>query len=280
MTLDRLKKFRQEAYALLGNGWDAAMDLMDAVLVTRSPRSFAELSLSPVFRRKWPSLYEVLEDVRPSHRELMKLYTRQMPGEGRVLLAGDHTAWPRLYAETLEDRTYEHEGKTLGGKPITVGHGYSTLAWIPEESGSWALPLCHERITSYETPLTRAAFQLKQVCRHLKVRPLTVWDSEYGCASFVRMTASIEADKIMRSRPNRCLWMSPPLPSGKKGRPRKHGEKFKLSDPTTHPLPDGSLLLDDPAFGTIEIDCWHGLHFRETPDIPMMVVRIRRRGKI
>ena len=154
MTLDQLKNFRQSAYTLLGKGRDATMDLMDAVLVTRSLHSFAELSLSPVFRRKWPSLYEALEDVRPSRRGLMKLSTRQMPGAGRVLLAGDHTAWPRLYARTLKDRTYEHEAKTLGGKPITVGHGYSTLAWIPEKGESWALPLCHERITSYETPMT------------------------------------------------------------------------------------------------------------------------------
>jgi hypothetical protein len=65
----------------------------------------------------------------------MKLYLGQMPSEGRVLLARDHTAWPRLHAETLKDRTYEHEAGTLGGKPITVGHGYSTLAWIPSIEG-------------------------------------------------------------------------------------------------------------------------------------------------
>lgn len=41
---------------------------------------------------------------------------------------------------TLKDRTYEHEAKVISGKPITLGHGYSTLAWIPEEKGSWALP--------------------------------------------------------------------------------------------------------------------------------------------
>ncbi len=122
-------------------------------------------------------------------------------------------------------------------------------------------------------------FSMKQVCRHLKVRPLTVWDSEYGCASFVKMTAGIEADKILRLRPNRCLWMAPPPADGKKGRPRKHGAKFKLSDPATHPNADKSIALDDPTLGRVEIDCWNGLHFRETPDIPMMVVRIRRGGK-
>ena len=34
---------------------------MDAVLTSRGVPSFAELSLSPVFRREWPSLYKVLE---------------------------------------------------------------------------------------------------------------------------------------------------------------------------------------------------------------------------
>jgi hypothetical protein len=50
MKIENLKKFRQTAYQLLGNGKDATMDLMDAVLVTRSVYSFVELSLSPVFR--------------------------------------------------------------------------------------------------------------------------------------------------------------------------------------------------------------------------------------
>ncbi|MBW4479240.1 MAG: hypothetical protein KME54_20890 [Tolypothrix brevis GSE-NOS-MK-07-07A] len=33
-------------------------------------------------------------------------------------------------------------------------------AWIPQTQGSWALPLLHERITSFENPLEKAAAQL------------------------------------------------------------------------------------------------------------------------
>lgn len=123
MKIEKLKKFRQRAYQLLGNGKDATMDLMDAVLVTRSVYSFAELSLSPVFRRKWSSLYEKMEDFRPLRRGLMKLYGEQIPLDKRVILSGDHTSWPRLDAKTLKDRTYEHGAKVIGGKPITLGHG-------------------------------------------------------------------------------------------------------------------------------------------------------------
>jgi hypothetical protein len=31
---------------------------------------------------------------------------------------------------------------------VTQGRLYSTIAWISDEQGSWALPLRHERISS------------------------------------------------------------------------------------------------------------------------------------
>ncbi len=126
------------------------------------------------------------------------------------------------------------------------------MAWIPEEKGSWALPLRHERITSFETPITKAAFQLKQVCQHLPERPISLWDSEYGCAKFVKLTANINTDVLMRLRPNRCVFGAPgPYPG--KGRPAKHGHKMKLSDSTTWGLPVESMEIDDPTWGRVEI---------------------------
>ena len=278
MKSERLQQFRQEAYQLLGKAKDATFELMDAVLLTRSVYSFAELSLSPVFRRRWPSLYEALEDCRPRRNKLMKLYIKQIATEKRLILAGDHTPWSRVEAVTLKDRTFEHGNSTIKGKPVTLGHGYSTIAWIPEEQGSWALPLRHERITSHETPMSKAAFQLRQVCRYLETRPISLWDSEYGCATFVNQTAAIPADKIMRLRPNRCLWQAPPPYKGK-GRPPKHGGKFKLSDSTTWGLPVESLEVDDPGWGKVQIQRWSQLHFRHSASQPMEVILIQRKGK-
>ncbi len=135
----------------------------------------------------------------------MKLYIEQMPTQTRPLLAGDHTSWPRPEAVTLKDRTIEHQPTQIAGnKPIAVGQGFSTLAWIPQAQGSWALPLRHERITSFETPLSRAAFQLRQVCKQLTVRPIAVFDSEYGNAAFVKQAALAPADLLLRLRSNMC----------------------------------------------------------------------------
>ena len=208
----------------------------------------------------------------------MKLYLGEMPTNQRPIIAGDHTPWPRTEAPTLKDRTYEHGAKVISGKPITLGHGYSTVAWIPEDQGSWALPLRHERITSFETPITKAAFQLRQVCQHLPERPISLWDSEYGCAKFVQLTADINADLLMRLRPNRCVFGAPRTYPGK-GRPAKHGQKMKLSDSTTWPTPVESIEIDDPTWGRVEIKRWSQFHFYHSADQPMDIILIQRQGK-
>jgi hypothetical protein len=276
MKRAKLEEFRQAAYNYLGRAHDATFELTDAILLTRNAYSLADLSLSLVFRRKWPSIYEALQDSRPQRQKLMQLYIKQMPIQGRLLLAGDHTAWSRPDALTLQERTIEHCSATVAGnKPITIGQGYSTIAWIPENSGSWALPLRHEQITSWENPIEKATWQLQQVCEHLPTRPISVWDSEYGCAPFVSKTANIKADILVRLRSNLCLWGAPPAYSGK-GRPRKHGDKFKLNEPSTWSEVTQSLEVNHPKLGQVKISLWLNLHFRKTATRPMSLIRVER----
>lgn len=207
----KLVEFRQAAYECLGNARDAQFELTDAVILTPAANSFVELSLSPVFRRLWPSIYEAIQDGQPDREGLMRLYLAQIPTTSRPLLAGDHTAWPRLFAPTLRERTVEHQPTPIvGNKPITIGQGFSTLAWIPEDQGSWALPLLNERISRATTPIEVGSNQLRRVSAALPGRPISLWDAEYGNASFVKATADIAADKVLRLRPNLCLWGPPP----------------------------------------------------------------------
>ena len=118
-----IRAFRQAAYACLGNGRAALFDLADDVLVTPAVSSFAELACAPVFRRRWPSLYEALQDGQPDREALLRLYVQQLPRGGRILLAGDHTDWPRLSAPTLPDRKIVHAPtKIVGNRPITIGY--------------------------------------------------------------------------------------------------------------------------------------------------------------
>jgi len=67
---------------------------------------------------------------------------------------------------------------------------------------------------------------------------------------------------------------SPPY-SGK-GRPRSHGDKFKLNYPQTWGEPVETLAIDDPKLGWIRIRLWPNLHFREASKHPMLLLRVER----
>jgi len=102
-----------------------------------------------------------------------------------------------------------------------------------------------------------------------------LWDSEYGCAPFVLKTAGINADKLMRLRSNLCLWSAPPAYQGK-GRPRIHGNKFKLNDSNTWIEPAQTLEINDSKLGLLQIRLWNNLHFKSAAKHPMSLILVER----
>ncbi len=273
MKYARLRTFRQKTYLMLGKAKDATFELMDSVMTTRNASCLAEFSLSPLFRRKWSSTYEALQDSRPNRNKLMARYIEEIPSSEYVLLGIDHTAWGRRGAKTLKDRTYEHQASSHNS--VTVGQGYSTIAWLPEKQGSWAMPLRHERITSYEAPISKAAWQLKQVSRHIRQKVLVVLDSEYGNGSWVNQTGEIPVCKLMRIRSNCCLWSKPASYSGR-GRPKKHDKKFKVNDPNTWWEASSTVEVNDLKLGKLRISQWKDLHFRTSASHDMSLIQVER----
>jgi hypothetical protein len=206
----------------------------------------------------------------------MQLYIQQMSQVERPVLAIDHTAGLKPYAPTLKERTYEHQPTALPrNRPVGIGQGYSTIALIPSTNGNWALPLRHERITSWENSLQKGAKQLAQVCQYLQHRPIALLDSEYGCAPFIEATAASSADKLMRIRSNRCLWSSPAPYSGR-GRPKIQGNQFKLNDVHSWWQPEQTWETQQPKLGTIRLRKWDNLHFRGSPKHSMTLILVER----
>jgi len=270
-----IQQFRNQIFQTLGKGRNAFMDLMDAVLTSRSVSSLAEFSLSPLFRRQYASVYKVLQNGSVPRLALMKECIKYLPPSGVVVVAGDHTAWSRLDAVTLQERTYEHQPQSLGNKPVTLGQGYSTIAWIPETEGSWALPLLHERITSFDKPVDKAAVQLRLVTEQVSNRILFLGDSEYACAPFINQTADIECDKLLRLRPNRVLYHAPDEYKGV-GRRAKHGKKFSLKDAETWGVWQDDLHVVDPKLGNLRVRMWENLHLSGAADKPVKLILVER----
>jgi hypothetical protein len=62
---NNLIEFRQAIYThWFTRARDAQFELLDALLLGQPIRSFPELSLLPVFRRKWSSIYAVIKEGR------------------------------------------------------------------------------------------------------------------------------------------------------------------------------------------------------------------------
>ena len=272
---NKLIQFRQGGYQLMGAAHDALFELTDAVIQMRQVHSLAELSCAPAFRRKWSSAYEALQDGHPDRSGLMRLYLSHLDPPEPLILAGDHTAWPKLWAETLPGRSYQHQPTPIScQRPVTVGLGYSTLAVIPERTGSWALPLVQERITD-QKPSDQAAEELRQVCRSLTVRPLVLYDSEYGTGHFLQATQDIQANKLFRLRGNLCL-EGPTKPWKGRGPHPIHGVKFHFQKPETWWDPDEVWEYNDSEFGPVKVRVWKMLRFRKALDCPMIVAQVER----
>ncbi len=269
MIFDQLRQFRQTIYDCIGGSQDALFELMDAALCSPSIPSFVSLSQHPLFRRQWSSAYGALHDGRIHRAKLQRHLVHQISVDEQPLLVGDSSHVLRPEAKTLKDRGFHHQG----GARIGVGHSYSTLAWVPEDSESWALPLKHERITSFESALTKAAFQLKQVCRDLSVRPLAAFDRHYGNGVYLNHTAEIKVDLLLRLASNRCIYGPPPAYSGR-GAPRKHGPKFKLNAPDSYPEASEQLEIEDSKLGRIRVTRWSRFHFRHSAQREMEILRL------
>jgi len=281
--LTRLIRFRQAIYSCFLRAADVLFEIVDALLLSPHLPSFPELSCTPLFRRQWYSLYEGLQDGQIDQPKLLETFLAYLPQTPRPLLVGDHTAWPRCQARTLEDRSFLHQPTPIKGqKPITIGHSYSTLGVVAlsalsldHRKDSWLLPLLHERIKSSETPSEKAAQQLKSVCKQIKQRPLALYDSEYGSGVFVNLTADIDSDLWFRLRPNRKLRRRAASYCGK-GRPAIHGPVFRFSDHTTWGEAVEEWEFLDPKLGRVRVERWNDLHFEDAPKREITLFGIER----
>jgi hypothetical protein len=273
--IQRWRAFRQQGYECMSQARDAQMDLVDALLADQEAKSVVELSLHPMFRRKWASVYAALSDGRLDKEGLVKLYMEHLPVQKRPLWVVDSTTWPRPEARTLPDRGFHHVPTLGGGTPVGIGHAYSSVVCVPEGHGSWALPLRHERLKLTDSPVEVGARQVIGLARQSPVRPLVLVDSLYSGPTWLNATQQAPLDTLGRLRPNRCLYRAAGNYSGK-GRPRQHGKSLSLRHPKTWNDPDTAVGLRDDQWGRMDITVWHNLHFKDAPHCPVSVIRVRR----
>lgn len=278
-NINRLIEFRQAVYAHVFQARrDALFEVLDALLAGGNFASFAHLSQSDHFRRKWPSLYQAIEDGCIDSQAMRTLLTAQLPRRGICVFPLDSSSWARPRSKVLEDLQYVYQASSdVDGGRITIGYPYSSLEWCAETHSSWSLPLDVRRITSRETAQAVGAAQVRALAEARKdcVEALDIVpvDRKYGNGRFFEQVNGLRIGIVARLRADRVLYRPAPPPSGKRGRPRRHGERFAFREEKTWGKPDKVQEFADEHYGQVRLECWGGLHERRLPQMPFTVLR-------
>ena len=258
--LSKFQSFRNRLFELILYRAGATMDLIDAVSAETNANSVVKLSLSDLFRRKYSSLTDVLSSLfrvdlkqAPTSKEMREQAHRvtQLLAEecasppqekGFSLFAIDCTANPRIYADKVADRTVVHAPNHVPGqKPVTVGHEYSVLVHLPNQSTDrelhWVVPLSVRRVESNQVGPQVGLAQLEEISNATVFKDhfcVNVSDAAYSTRAWViGVSKWSHVVHIARMRGNRKVYRMPlSKRMTKKGRPIIYGEEILLSDPS------------------------------------------------
>jgi hypothetical protein len=289
------ERFRAQLYtAVLGPRQDSMLALWEAVLTAPGPLSPARLSLQPGFTRAWPSAYDALLDGRLDVVAARRLLAEAAAGagaiDGRVVLAGDHTTWPRPDASRVPERSLWPHGVPGARQTVGVpGWRYLWIARVPGTGGNaWALPLTLRRLPADDTPVVETTLEVLRTELPAEAaaadapRPVLVLDAGNATGPLVAAVRTgtathppLPLDLLIRVRRDRVFFQAPPprVP-GRRGRPRRHGPAFRLAAPDPTSAPVAEATTQARGYGALTVTVWTGLHERDAPDQPLTLVRI------
>ncbi len=260
-----LGAFRTELHACYTRRADALFELGDALLCAQAVPALPHLSLEPVWRRGWGSIYDALASGGVEVERLRDLLVATLPHADPLVFAVDVTTWPRCDAECSPERGYYyHPSRHSAGQPIIAGWAYQWICQLGFDRDSWTAPVDARRLHPVDDTDQQAAVQVRALLGRLPDGgpvPLVVFDAGYDSAQLTLDLAEAPVAVLVRLRSDRCFYADPPPPPpGKTGRPRRHGAKFNCADATTWPTPTATLVCQDDQYGTVTVAAWGGLH--------------------
>lgn len=260
---------------------NALFNTVDALLTEDQARSFPELSLSPCFERRWPSLYEAFEDGCINEAQLRAVFARyllQMEAGACLWTGIDTTSIERPKARTSADRSAQPmHNLPVADKAITYGWRFSSLVVLPEQPSSWTYVLDQQRVSTDTTASQVALAQVQTLCQSCSTPIITVLDRAYDSTWLWCQLSGLPLHGcLIRLKLNRRLYRAAPAPTGQRGAPRKDGDTLRPNDPRTHGSPSGLASVQDEHDRTIEITWWQHLHPKEARWLQLSVIRVVR----
>src|SRR5260370_28448305 len=131
MHFNTLGSMRQQMYVCFERSRDALFNLCDALVSEQQARSLPDLSLSVFFQRRWPSVYEALQDGRINVERLREVCVQALlegkPTQEPIWIGLDSSSIERLGAERSWDRGMIHgPNPPHATTPLSAGWPFST----------------------------------------------------------------------------------------------------------------------------------------------------------
>ena len=279
-TLDHL---RQQMYSCFERSRDALFNMSDARLREPHARSLPELSLSAFFERRWPSVYEALQDGRINTERLREVFVQALladkPSDEPIWLGIDSSSMQRLEANSSYDRGMIYvPNMPHATKPVSVGYQFSTVMLLPEQPSSWVGILEQRRMGTAQTAIEVGIEQLRALLPLLAGRRVILLaDRWYASARFVQACRELGVGALIRLKCHRKLYRAaPPRTPKQRGAPCTHGPLFQGTRPETYGPAEVEWEGVDEHGKRVVVSCWTGLHFRETPELEVSVIRVQR----
>lgn len=270
-----IQQFRDAVYHKFSKRPDATMDLLDALTVARHVESPVALSTELPFRRRFSSVYDVLEQEILESQVMHPLLYEAQPSDaeqvaGFRVYALDTTPNERPAAETLPERGLL---KDQVDEPTRVGFKFSWLARLIQCGTSWIAPWDVRRVPTTQTENQIARQQVESLARIEKAPTVIVADSRYASHIFLGIFATLrQFFALVRLRNNQVLYECPlPKEPGTKGAPRKHGARFKLAAPPRSPDRMASWQVAGQA---VQLQAWLGLHLKKLSPLVGLVLKM------
>ncbi len=282
MHINTLEQVRQQMYRCFERSGDALFNLSDARLRESQARSLPELSLSVFFERRWPSVYEALQDGRINVERLREVFVQALiestPADEPIWLGIDSSSMERLEAVSSRDRGMIYmPNMPHATNPVSVGWQFSTVMLLPEQPRSWVGILEQRRIGTEQTAIEVGIEQLRALLPLIERPVILLADRWYAVARFVRACRELGCQALIRLKRNRKLYRAaPPRQVKQRGAPCKHGALFQGTRPETYGPADAEWEGTDEQGKRVVVSCWKHLHFREAPEAEVSVIRVQR----
>ena len=270
--MKKAEQFLKAVYNSIEKRADSYLELAMTLASTEYVESVVFLSESPIYRRKFCSVYESLREVVINKDKLLKANLEIFSEEcelldGHEVYSGDGTFIKRQEARTMPQRVM----KRLATGELLYGHESYWTTRLVNQGNSWTGIALVNRMKVADTVTTMAAKHMLEIDSGSNTNKdkLFVFDAGHGIDILAVQSKCQNSYIIKRVKGNQVFYYQAKY-SGK-GRPPKYGKKIKLS-----------RFDKEAEYQTIikykknrlRINSWQGLQSKAYMDIPLSILKL------